>query len=239
MTSKRIIFPHLSFFIQENILLKLYYCPSEDNVKIILFFHMSLCKKTDMKVSLWRVTELKAMQHLISHISKIWPPPPDVLQGFPSNLQSVLIFEHLNPFLHFWKSPQSDPPQGDMHITAPSIIVTRSLRLHHLINSSWAVGAVLLHLYPCRIELELQDGLRNYLLFKQGQHSDSLLVTLCGDPLWWNRFTLYTVFQSELSFPLWNAEDNSIKSLWQWKSMSLIKKKTFSPFGLSRQLNFY
>lgn len=35
----------------------------------------------------------------------------------------------------------SDPPQGDTHITVPSIVVTGSLRLHHLINSSWAAGS--------------------------------------------------------------------------------------------------
>lgn len=74
-TSKHIIFPHLSFFIQGNTILKLYYCPSEDNMKIILFFHMSLCKTRHESFTLKNNSVRGwAMECLISHISKIWPP---------------------------------------------------------------------------------------------------------------------------------------------------------------------
>lgn len=183
MTSKHIIFLHLSFFIWGNTILRLYYCPSEDNVKIILFFHTTLWKNRHESFAL-KSNGVKgcATERFISHISELWPP--DVLQGFPSNLPSILIFEHLNPFLRFWKSPPVWPSlRGHAHHRPPSIIVTRSLRLHHLINSSWAVEAVRLHLYPCRIESELEDALHNYLLFRQGQHSDSQLHPLHSFPI--------------------------------------------------------
>lgn len=73
-TSKHIIFPHISFFIQGNTILKLYYCPSEDNMKIILFFHMS-CKTRDESFAL-KSNSFRgwATECLISHVSRIWPP---------------------------------------------------------------------------------------------------------------------------------------------------------------------
>lgn len=119
MTSKHIISHHLSFFIRGNTILRLYYSPSEDNVKIILFFHTTLCRNRHESFALKsNGVQGCATERFISHISELWPP--DVLQGFPSNLPSILIFEHLNPFLRFWKSPPVWPSlRGHAHHRPP------------------------------------------------------------------------------------------------------------------------
>lgn len=136
-----------------------------------------------MKVLLWRVTEFKAVQRNASfHTYQNYDPRCPA--RFPLQFAEHSHFWTFKSIPTFLKIPPSlTLPKGTRTSPPPSIMVTRSLRLHHLINSSWAVEAVRLHLYPCRIESELENALHNYLLFRQGQHSDSELHPLHRFPI--------------------------------------------------------
>lgn len=64
--------------------------------------------------------------------------------------------------------------------------MTLCLSLHHLINSCWPACAASFICIRAEYELKLEDGPSNYLLFRQGQHSDSeetqyQLVTVLTD----------------------------------------------------------
>lgn len=80
-------------------------------------------------------------------------------------------FKSMSTFLKL--PPSLTLPKTHTYIMIPSINMTRSLSLHHLINSCQAAGALSFIFSCAEYEWKLEDRLSNYLLFKQGQHGDS------------------------------------------------------------------
>lgn len=118
---------------------------------------------------------------------------PNVLQGFHPNFPSILIFEHLNPFLRFWKSP-------------PSLTLPKGTRTSPSPPPSWpGLWGSIISLTPAgrpghpplSLSMQNSQNWRTVLVIicflskvSTVTLSKSLLVTLSTDTQWWKRFTL-------------------------------------------------
>lgn len=183
-----------------------------------------------MKVWLWRGPALEAGPRNASfHTYQKYDPQCPA--RFPSQFAKHSHFWTFKSNSTFLNHPQSDPPQGDTHITLPSIIMTSSLRLHHLINSSWAVGPSAFIF----IHAEERQNWRTVCVIicflskvSTATPRESPLVTL-STPCDGSASPFYTIFQPKTLTPIlseWKKRRRTMKSnCWDKEKVWSEKKK--------------